>query len=487
MSCFQVLPSSFLGFSMTEVEEAMAEARLQQKEAEVEHKKQGININFWESFQSELFSIGNDSGNIFKKNPTMNNVKYSFDGGGYDKFENIIVHSSEKSISQPSKNCCRNLNLNKNNTLSVKKTIHTFKTPQKKRNKIVKFKSPKSNINILQNSSGLNKSLQSKAAKKLLEKAKMSNLVESNKVATLDKKFILPSHSLNSARVIKPNTRFLEENTGKRKLLRSHSSKGYLESDNKKQKVANTVDFFVKFDTKKIEKCKVDLKNEDIKKKVLKREVNTETNFMDNKEMLVSTKNNSHLFSSGKVILREARLQLGRSNLSVLEGPFSSPNSSGLSPNSQLKVNSALTTTPESIICGVCGAVRYYRCVEHAKKYGIYCCELCRKFISKILKSKDFEKELQCVKGTGLCKESFIVKNQEFSATRTYSAMKCQACWLKLCLTNFKMPIKLKQKLLKLLPVNMKISINLESNTILSHDITNKFSLGSSNIKDFKW
>ena len=41
---------------------------------------------------------------------------------------------------------------------------------------------------------------------------------------------------------------------------------------------------------------------------------------------------------------------------------------------------------PGNIVCGICGAVRYYAFILQAKKFGTFSCEPCRKFISKAIK-----------------------------------------------------------------------------------------------------
>lgn len=38
------------------------------------------------------------------------------------------------------------------------------------------------------------------------------------------------------------------------------------------------------------------------------------------------------------------------------------------------------------ITCGVCGVIRHYKCMLQAKKFGLFSCELCRRFILKMIK-----------------------------------------------------------------------------------------------------
>lgn len=176
--------------------------------------------------------------------------------------------------------------------------------------------------------------------------------------------------------------------------------------------------------------------------------------------------------SSGKIILREARLQLDN-NLSLMEGPFSSPNASSLSPNSQLKVN-LTQSAPGTLVCGVCGSVR----LNMRQKFGMLCCESCQKLISKIKKMCNAQEpvQLECNTG-GLC---------QYWSVKSADSIKCQACWLKMCLKNSKLPWKLRCKLSKMLPPSMQVGTGFDS-PILMTDISNKFVVGDDNMKDFKW
>lgn len=57
--------------------------------------------------------------------------------------------------------------------------------------------------------------------------------------------------------------------------------------------------------------------------------------------------------------------------------------------NASLKTKSGSTSSnrmPGNIVCGICGAVRFYAFILQAKKFGTFSCEPCRKFISKCIK-----------------------------------------------------------------------------------------------------
>ncbi|PSN30585.1 hypothetical protein C0J52_24901, partial [Blattella germanica] len=164
------------------------------------------------------------------------------------------------------------------------------------------------------------------------------------------------------------------------------------------------------------------------------------------------------LNSGGKVILRKARLKLGSQTTTGTEGPFS-VNFSG-SGNSSL---------PGTVVCGVCGAVRFYRFVKQARKFGVYSCESCRKFISKMMKRQSFSKGgsmpvLECHKGAGMCSVPPIVRSQQWRPGRgtqlrcSYKA-RCPACWLKMCLRSFNMPDTLREKMSLMLPPDMRKSV----------------------------
>ncbi|CAH0402360.1 unnamed protein product [Chilo suppressalis] len=154
---------------------------------------------------------------------------------------------------------------------------------------------------------------------------------------------------------------------------------------------------------------------------------------------------------SGKVIIREARLQLSSPALSTtgLDGPFSTLTS--LSTNNP----------PTTVTCGVCGAVRFYRFVKQARKFGIYSCESCRKFISKMLKKEKLSHRtgpivMQCLKGEGNCQVPPIVRSQQWKLLRCTNRARCPACWLKLCLKAFQVPPSIRTGLTALLPPYMR-------------------------------
>ncbi|CAG4960024.1 unnamed protein product [Colias eurytheme] len=173
----------------------------------------------------------------------------------------------------------------------------------------------------------------------------------------------------------------------------------------------------------------------------------------DEKQPLVSPekdKSSASQLLSGKVIIREARLQLATTPpASGLDGPFSALTA----PSS--------TNPPTTVTCGVCGAVRFYKFVKQARKFGIYSCESCRKFVSKLLKKDRMALRtsplvLHCVRGEGNCQVPPIVRSQQWKLFKCSNKARCPACWLKLCLKAFQVPADKKAILMSMLPSYMK-------------------------------
>ncbi|XP_076237666.1 histone lysine N-methyltransferase trithorax [Calliopsis andreniformis] len=166
--------------------------------------------------------------------------------------------------------------------------------------------------------------------------------------------------------------------------------------------------------------------------------------------------------SGGKVILRKARLKLDNKCVGGTEGPFSTTNNNSVSSEN---TNFGLTGT---IKCGVCGAVRFYRFVKQARKFGIHSCESCRKFISKMIKRQACAKStnstlpvLQCHKGDGLCLVPPVVRSQQWNLMRCVYKARCPACWLKMCLKCYNIPSSLKTGLNALLPPMMRDPLSI--------------------------
>ncbi|KAI8437655.1 hypothetical protein MSG28_011906 [Choristoneura fumiferana] len=143
---------------------------------------------------------------------------------------------------------------------------------------------------------------------------------------------------------------------------------------------------------------------------------------------------------SGKVIIREARLQLNTpaQATSGLDGPFSAPTST----------------------------FRFYKFVKQARKFGIYSCESCRKFITKLLKREKLSHKhgtvvMQCMREEGNCIVPPIVRSQQWKLVRSENKSRCPACWLKMCLRAFQVPPSIRAGLTAMLPPSMRASVKL--------------------------
>lgn len=164
--------TEFVGFSAQEARAAVVYARKQQCEVISEYEANGLDVSLKENFEQELSHTTFNAACSPSKQDVIRSrtrVHHSYDGGGGK--------------------------INSQKELSVPKRV-TSKIPQ------------------------VNPShLKNKAAKKLLKKAKKSSSYGS--AATVDnfqqekgngavRKFVLPSRSVHSSRVIKPNKRFIE-------------------------------------------------------------------------------------------------------------------------------------------------------------------------------------------------------------------------------------------------------------------------------------
>ena len=94
---------------------------------------------------------------------------------------------------------------------------------------------------------------------------------------------------------------------------------------------------------------------------------------------------------------------------------------------------------PGNIVCGICGAVRYYAFILQAKKFGTFSCEPCRKFISKTIKkcnnTSEDDELFPCLTGSGLCVVPPVLRATSGQTKKAEASVpRCQACWLKLCL-----------------------------------------------------
>ncbi|XP_062713018.1 histone-lysine N-methyltransferase trithorax isoform X2 [Aedes albopictus] len=215
----------------------------------------------------------------------------------------------------------------------------------------------------------------------------------------------------------------------------------------------------------------------------------------------------------GKSILRQPRLQFTTSLLNsnplatpggassgtslapssslvpsaVSEGPFSLHLKPGAKLDSSKIFSSALNaaaapstpvvtptaSVPNCSICGIASNTRYYQ--QASKKFGVGCCDVCRKFISKMIKklasssspTSSSHATMKC-KNEGKCSigPPLATTRTDHIKTRHISKERCHACWLKKCLGSFQLPPVLKIRLTQTLPLNMR---QVETNNSNSH------------------
>ncbi|XP_014253952.1 histone-lysine N-methyltransferase trithorax [Cimex lectularius] len=212
-------------------------------------------------------------------------------------------------------------------------------------------------------------------------------------------KFVLPTRSVHSSRVIKPNKRFFQNETAD-------------EDGNKKQRLANGD---------------------------------------------ASEKN-----EPAKCILRKPMLNIKSQSVSI-EGPFSSSGGSSI-------VQVGDQAHPTKVVCGVCGTTRPCKSYRQARKFGIFSCDPCRRFIIKIIrkeKDKLIDKFI-CDSGTGNCsiRYSALVTQPFSTEPQVKEHTRCQGCWLNLCLRSFKLPPQLTKRLASYLPLEISKKTSLFDNLV---------------------
>ncbi|RZF40075.1 hypothetical protein LSTR_LSTR002478 [Laodelphax striatellus] len=156
-----------------------------------------------------------------------------------------------------------------------------------------------------------------------------------------------------------------------------------------------------------------------------------------------------------KIVLREARLEVD---------------------------TQTMTKKTHRITCGVCGAIRFYKFLKQARKFGLWSCESCRKFVSRMIQ---FECPVTCINGDGSCKimneESSIVWEKCKKDVMKEIKSRCRACWLLLCIKYYQMPVNFKVKLNKSLPDYMRDPELIKNKSALNKSISSRKSSGSSN------
>ncbi|CAB4060364.1 Histone-lysine N-methyltransferase 2A [Lepeophtheirus salmonis] len=119
-----------------------------------------------------------------------------------------------------------------------------------------------------------------------------------------------------------------------------------------------------------------------------------------------------------------------------------------------------------NIVCGICGAIRYFKSVLQAKKFGTFSCDSCRKFILNLIRilKEGGQLAMKCVYNTGLC----IVPPQSNISDK----VRCEACWLKLCLIGYHLESGMFNKLYAILPKDVYNSPILNESTSVWNSLT---------------
>ncbi|XP_054270577.1 histone-lysine N-methyltransferase trithorax-like [Macrosteles quadrilineatus] len=250
-----------------------------------------------------------------------------------------------------------------------------------------------------------------------------------NPMRSIARKFVLPVRSAHSSRVIKPNKRFrdIDDDTS------SHDSSEGIRVKKLRVSVDTTDD---------------DSSSSSTGKKLGE---SSDAESISGWSSSVSTAGSSvkdedfQPRARSKVILRKAKLKVNEPEAPAIKGPFSAGG----------------PLIPQKVVCGVCGAIRFYRYLKQARKFGIFSCEPCRKFISRIMnalwirKNSDVNtaERLSCKSGTGHCYLPHYVKDP---GTGAYNGQRCKACWLKTCLQTYRMPHELARPLSEWLPRYMR-------------------------------
>ncbi|XP_058454604.1 histone-lysine N-methyltransferase trithorax [Malaya genurostris] len=160
----------------------------------------------------------------------------------------------------------------------------------------------------------------------------------------------------------------------------------------------------------------------------------------------------------------------------VTDGPFSLHLKPGTNLDSSKIFSSALTAAIGSngtiaacasvigsscSICGIACNTRYYQ--QATKKFGVSCCDICRKFISKMVKKLASSSSPTNANVTMKCKNEGkcligppSVIRPDHVKTRHIFKERCHACWLKKCLGSFQVPPVLKVRLTQTLPMNLR-------------------------------
>lgn len=238
------------------------------------------------------------------------------------------------------------------------------------------------------------------------EKEKSTSPTSSANVIVASK-FNLPKLSANSSRVIKPNKRFLfdtgDADTGvsKKKVIKASFWGAGGEQASSKDKKAfgrHTSSDFMSLDSQS--KILLGFNFVDELDLISKKEKSRKDSVKSPEPSTAAT--TAAAVASTSSILRRPVLQLsttfGLFGSPKEASPIKSPFSLNLTSSNTSNLTSSIFTT--SLVCHVCNSITTRK---QPKKYGVVCCDLCRKFLSRMIEkvNKNPGCSLHCDKGDG--------------------------------------------------------------------------------------
>lgn len=265
-------------------------------------------------------------------------------------------------------------------------------------------------------------------------------------------KFVLPSRSAHSSRVIKPNKRFITVDSIE---IRKKSYKTRVV--NKRQQCKCIVQGGLKKRTRIptylntiTEGSSMQAEAAAIVKMRKTRKVPTGKSNGREEAAGMTTRN--------RIVLRQARLKI------------KSPSGIGASPSRGGPFSNG--NKPGTITCGVCLIPRFFnkRTFLQRDRFNIYSCEACSNFIVAMAQQNS-PSEVLCRRVDGKCYEvkaevsteprGRSMRNKSIPSPlkrlhRSSTVRRCRACWLKICLRAFQMPMALRASLTKMLPAHMQ-------------------------------
>ncbi|XP_023221166.1 uncharacterized protein LOC111622930 isoform X2 [Centruroides sculpturatus] len=114
--------------------------------------------------------------------------------------------------------------------------------------------------------------------------------------------------------------------------------------------------------------------------------------------------------------------------------------------------------TTGTVICAVCKQIKFY--VHMKRRYGQFCCDACSKFFTWFLRKPE---QFYCT-SAGCCDFSPVYSVEKGLSSSQF----CKACWIKVCLEKFIVPIYTQKKLINFMPKFQQIISPTNSSVVLS-------------------